>query len=242
MASSKYNPAAIFTVTFFISFVLFASLSVLPLVFLPNFIAPLLSPLCPPGEEILIDVVTYSEPGSDSKTPYFYCVSASGTQNYVSNGRVFITIMGIAGGISLFIASFYTFMAWVKKRQFGEEETPAADSKILLGGLQDYFEGKGSTRTITHDKYIINGKPYDNIEDMPADVRAQFDQSLSILEDEDGDGIPDLLQKGRFTKMIEFLEKGDSETQLGKLKKLLDAEFITQTDYDNKKEEILAKL
>ncbi|MEK6221602.1 MAG: hypothetical protein N2D54_05090, partial [Chloroflexota bacterium] len=236
MASSKYNPAATFTVTFFITFVLMASLSVLPLVFLPNFIAPPFSSLCPPGEEFLIDVVTYSQPGSVSKTPYFYCVSASGAQNNLSNGRVFIAIMVIAGGISLFIATFYSFIAWINKRQFGEEEPPAAETKIILGGLQDYFEGKGRSPAFTQARYIINGKPYDKSEDLPANVRAQFNQSLSILEDEDGDGIPDLLQKGRFTKMIDFLEKGGSETQLGKLKKLLDAEFITQEDYDNKKD------
>jgi hypothetical protein len=47
-----------------------------------------------------------------------------------------------------------------------------------------FFEKKFVTRT---SKYVINGKQYDSLEEIPAEYRAMF-------EDADGDGRPDFIQ------------------------------------------------
>lgn len=41
---------------------------------------------------------------------------------------------------------------------------------------------------------VIDGKTYNSISEMPADVRARYEQAMSTLKDQDGNRIPDALE------------------------------------------------
>lgn len=41
---------------------------------------------------------------------------------------------------------------------------------------------------------VVNGKAYNSVEEMPADVRAAYQKALEVLHDADGNGIPDFLE------------------------------------------------
>ncbi len=45
-------------------------------------------------------------------------------------------------------------------------------------------------------KIIVNGQEFSSVEEMPPDVRRQYEQAMSALADRDGDGIPDIMQSG----------------------------------------------
>ncbi len=45
-------------------------------------------------------------------------------------------------------------------------------------------------------KIIVNGQEYSSVEEMPPDVRRQYEQAMSALADRDGDGVPDIMQSG----------------------------------------------
>lgn len=56
-------------------------------------------------------------------------------------------------------------------------------------------------------KYNVNGQSYDSLEEMPPDVRHAYEQAMSLLGDEDKDGIPDILEgQGALGKL--FGEQG----------------------------------
>jgi len=42
------------------------------------------------------------------------------------------------------------------------------------------------------ERYIINGREYSSLEQIPAEDRKLIDAQLNIIKDEDGDGVPDL--------------------------------------------------
>ena len=48
----------------------------------------------------------------------------------------------------------------------------------------------------TWTKITVNGKTYSSIEEMPPDVRAQFEQMQGMLVDKDHNGIPDIAEDG----------------------------------------------
>ena len=43
-------------------------------------------------------------------------------------------------------------------------------------------------------KISFNGTTYDSVDQMPPDVRAQFQRAMSMLADKDGNGVPDILE------------------------------------------------
>jgi hypothetical protein len=49
---------------------------------------------------------------------------------------------------------------------------------------------------------IFNGKPYNSIEEMPANERQAYAQMMQIFEDKDGNGIPDFLEGDMMQKLI----------------------------------------
>jgi hypothetical protein len=46
----------------------------------------------------------------------------------------------------------------------------------------------------TKTKIIINGQEFSDIDQMPPDVRQQYDKAMSLLADRDGNGVPDILE------------------------------------------------
>ena len=47
-----------------------------------------------------------------------------------------------------------------------------------------------------NQKIVVNGKEYDSIDEMPPEVRRLYESAMQLLGDGDGDGVPDLLQRG----------------------------------------------
>ena len=45
---------------------------------------------------------------------------------------------------------------------------------------------------------VINGKLYNNVDEMPEDVRKQFGQAIGMLKDENQNHIPDVLENMSF--------------------------------------------
>lgn len=43
-------------------------------------------------------------------------------------------------------------------------------------------------------RITIEGKTYQSVEEMPADVRRRYEQAMSVLSDRDGNGVPDVLE------------------------------------------------
>lgn len=51
-------------------------------------------------------------------------------------------------------------------------------------------------------RIVIDGKTYTSIDEMPADVREQYEQAMSVLKDRDRDGVPDILEDGRGSSIV----------------------------------------
>jgi hypothetical protein len=43
-------------------------------------------------------------------------------------------------------------------------------------------------------RITVNGVEYRNVEEMPPDVRRQYDRAMQMLADQDGNGVPDILE------------------------------------------------
>ena len=53
----------------------------------------------------------------------------------------------------------------------------------------------------------FNGKTYNDLAEMPATERQMYDQLMSVMQDEDGNGIPDLLEGDVVGNIIEMVKK-----------------------------------
>jgi hypothetical protein len=60
----------------------------------------------------------------------------------------------------------------------------------------DTSQRTGSTGPSVSSKSCItvNGRTYDSVDQMPPEVRAEFQRAMSMLADRDGNGIPDILE------------------------------------------------
>jgi hypothetical protein len=45
-------------------------------------------------------------------------------------------------------------------------------------------------------RITVNGRGYNSIDEMPPDVRAEYQRAIGMLADEDGNGVPDILERG----------------------------------------------
>ena len=59
----------------------------------------------------------------------------------------------------------------------------------------------------------FNGKTYNDIAEMPATERKMYDQLMSVMQDADGNGVPDIFEGDVVGNIIEVVKKsgGDSE-------------------------------
>jgi hypothetical protein len=60
----------------------------------------------------------------------------------------------------------------------------------------------------------FNGKTYNDLAEMPATEREMYDQLMSVMQDADGNGVPDLFEGDVVSNIIEVVRKsgGDSES------------------------------
>jgi len=45
-------------------------------------------------------------------------------------------------------------------------------------------------------RITVNGREYASIDEMPPDVREQYRRAMNLLADRDGNGVPDILERG----------------------------------------------
>jgi hypothetical protein len=57
----------------------------------------------------------------------------------------------------------------------------------------------------------FNGKTYHDLAEMPANERQMYQQVMSALRDEDGNGLPDILEGDLIGNIIEMARKSGSE-------------------------------
>lgn len=61
-------------------------------------------------------------------------------------------------------------------------------------GIPDIFENPSSTHVTTNTtKFVVNGREYDNLEDLPADARAKYEKAMGNM-DKNRNGIPDFAE------------------------------------------------
>lgn len=59
----------------------------------------------------------------------------------------------------------------------------------------------------------FNGKTYNNLAEMPATEREMYDQLISVMQDSDGNGIPDLLEGDVVGNIIEVVRKSGADSK-----------------------------
>lgn len=61
----------------------------------------------------------------------------------------------------------------------------------------------------------FNGKTYNDLAEMPAAEREMYDQLMSVMVDEDGDGIPDIFEGDVVANIINLMKTSGYENQEG---------------------------
>lgn len=61
-----------------------------------------------------------------------------------------------------------------------------------------------------HTRITVNGKEYRGVDDMPPDVRRQYERAMSVLADKDGNGVPDILEAGASFASRTFDDDGNA--------------------------------
>ena len=84
---------------------------------------------------------------------------------------------------------------------------------------------KRELRTIT-----LNGRTYNSVEEMPPDVREQFEKAMSLLADKNNNGIPDALEGGKYDTMVSHRSGVTTRVDLSPLQRpLLQASWMSRT-------------
>ena len=96
-------------------------------------------------------------------------------------------------------------------------------------------------------KIVFNGQEFSSPDQMPAEVRRIYDQTISgVLADANENGIPDVFEGGSgksvFHVEMKNLTTEDPAAKLKKLKEIKDSGLINDAEYEAKKAEILARM
>ncbi len=103
----------------------------------------------------------------------------------------------------------------------------------------------GNTSVST--KIVFNGQEFSSPDQMPADVRRVYDQTMrGVLADANENGIPDVFESGGgksvFHVEMKNLTTEDPAEKLKKLKEMKDSGLINDAEYEAKKAEILSRM
>lgn len=90
-------------------------------------------------------------------------------------------------------------------------------------------------------KIVINGQAYSSVDDMPPEVRAQYEQAMSVaLAATNRDGILDFSRTARARHRIAgSISPPDPATRMKQLEEMREAGLITDAEYDTKRAQIL---
>lgn len=211
-------------VVFFTAIIFAAGFGAPATVMAPEFHYQLLEDvLCPEGTTIDFYSVqrSYHEPGESE--PHVECVYEDGT-------RIDKTLQGFFAPLGMyFIICFVPLFI------------PAA----LIAFFIPYNKFFNLFRR--KKRWTQLGSPH--LSDQPADVHQTVSQVMSMLEDTDGDGIPDALREGvqGNVQVIDLrgargAQQDDPTEKLRQLKEMYDARLITLEEYEAKKAEILRRM
>ena len=59
----------------------------------------------------------------------------------------------------------------------------------------------------------FNGKTYNDLAEMPATEREMYDQLMSVMRDEDGNGVPDIFEGDVVGNIIEVVKKSGADSE-----------------------------
>jgi hypothetical protein len=61
-----------------------------------------------------------------------------------------------------------------------------------------------------HTRITVNGREYQRVDEMPPEVRRQYERAMSMLADKDGNGVPDVLEGGASIASRTFDDDGNA--------------------------------
>lgn len=93
-------------------------------------------------------------------------------------------------------------------------------------------------------RIVINGQTYSSVDEMPPEVRAQYEQAMSVaLAATNRDGILDFSRSARARHRIAgAISPSDPATRMKQLEEMRESGLITDAEYDTKRAQILEAL
>ena len=124
-------------------------------------------------------------------------------------------------------------------RQFEGDEGPFRISSSRTSFVSAVLTALGAP-----SKIVINGQVYSSVEDMPPEVRAQYEQAMSVaLASTNRDGILDFSRGARARHRIAgSISPSDPATRMKQLEEMRESGLITDAEYDTKRAQILDAL
>ncbi|MDP9177679.1 MAG: SHOCT domain-containing protein [Gemmatimonadota bacterium] len=130
---------------------------------------------------------------------------------------------------------------------------------VLLLRLVRHFEGGGAPSRIgprsslvaavltalgAPSRIVINGNTYSSVDEMPPEVRAQYEQAMRVaLDATNRDGILDFARSARARNRIAGASApSDPATRMKQLEEMRDSGLITEDEYETKRAQILEAL
>ena len=59
-------------------------------------------------------------------------------------------------------------------------------------------------------RITVNGREHQRVDEMPPEVRRQYERAMSMLADADGNGVPDILEGGASIASRTFDDDGNA--------------------------------
>jgi hypothetical protein len=122
--------------------------------------------------------------------------------------------------------------------------TPAAFIGQPPAAVQPGTQPPGTPRVFTTQTYVIDGKTYSNLDELPPEMRQSVQQAMGMLGDANQDGIPDFIQDVMATGTPQQAptEPAPLADRLRKLDELRAAGLINEQEYQAKRAQILGEV
>jgi hypothetical protein len=163
-----------------------------------------------------------------------WCVSEDGQR---SNDISVPLSLGVGALVFIPLALASTF--WARRAS-------AATDPMASSGAPGWVTAPTTSNVRSFQTIVVNGRAYASVDEMPADVRQVYEQMSGLLNDADGDGMPDLFETiqtaATQTGPDAQAPPGDPAARLQKLNELRASGLITEEEYQSKRAQILAEM